>query len=120
MDSNNIIQLSGGDTAATISAAANQTNNANAAMVYSTDGGITAGGLVLLDDDKNAQPVYQPSPIVREEVLTKFPDIEKILKPVFAKLDVDTLRSLNAKVQVDGETAAAVADEYLKGAGFVK
>jgi osmoprotectant transport system substrate-binding protein len=120
MNMDNIIQLSGGDTAATISAAANQTNNANAAMVYSTDGGISAGGLVLLDDDKNAQPVYQPSPIIREEVLTKYPDIDKVLKPVFEKLDVDTLRSLNAKVQVDGETAATVADEYLKRAGFVR
>ncbi len=35
-----LITLSGGDTAATIAAAANQTNNANAAMVYGTDGGI--------------------------------------------------------------------------------
>ena len=53
-----LITLSGGDTAATIAAAANQTNGANAAMVYGTDGGIAPSGLVVLDDDKGVQPVY--------------------------------------------------------------
>ena len=43
-----LITLSGGDTAATIAAAANQTNGANAAMVYGTDGGIAPSGLVVL------------------------------------------------------------------------
>src|SRR3712207_9295453 len=40
-----LIVLSGGDTAATIRAAAEQTNGANAAMVYGTDGGIAPSGL---------------------------------------------------------------------------
>lgn len=66
-----LITLSGGDTAATIAAAANQTNGANAAMVYGTDGGIAPSGLVVLEDDKHVQPVYQPAPIIREEVLKK-------------------------------------------------
>ncbi|MEO5755394.1 MAG: glycine betaine ABC transporter substrate-binding protein, partial [Mesorhizobium sp.] len=43
-----LITLSGGDTAATIGAAANQTSGANAAMVYGTDGGIAPSGLVVL------------------------------------------------------------------------
>ena len=55
-----LIVLSGGDTAATIKAAADQTNGANAAMVYGTDGGIAPSGLVVLEDDKNVQPVYAP------------------------------------------------------------
>ena len=48
--------LSGGDTAATIKAAANQTDGVNAAMVYGTDGGISSSGLAVLDDDKHVQP----------------------------------------------------------------
>jgi osmoprotectant transport system substrate-binding protein len=120
LNPDNIIVLAGGDTGATISAAANQTNNANTAMVYSTDGGITAGGLRLLVDDKRAQPVYQPTPIIREVVLKKYPQIESILKPVFEKLDLATITSLNAKVQVDGEAASSVASEFLKNAGLLK
>ncbi len=85
-----LITLSGGDTAATIAAAANQTNGANAAMVYGTDGGIAPSGLVVLEDDKAVQPVYQPAPIIREAVLKENPAIEEILKRVFEKLDLTT------------------------------
>jgi osmoprotectant transport system substrate-binding protein len=115
-----LITLSGGDTAATIGAAANQTNGANAAMVYGTDGGIAPSGLVVLEDDKGVQPVYQPSPIIREEVLKKNPTIETLLKPVFEKLDLVTLQDLNGRVQVGGEPAKAVAEDFLKKNGFLK
>ncbi len=115
-----LITLSGGDTAATIAAAANQTSGTNAAMVYGTDGGIAPSGLVVMDDDKGVQPVYQPAPIIREEVLKKYPNIETILKPVFAKLDLVTLQQLNGRVQLGGEPAKAVADDFLKKQGFLK
>jgi osmoprotectant transport system substrate-binding protein len=115
-----LITLSGGDTAATIAAAANQTNGANAAMVYGTDGGIAPSGLVVLEDDKNVQPVYQPAPIIREAVLKENPEIESLLKPVFEKLDLVTLQELNGRVQVGGEPAKAVAEDFLKKNGFLK
>ena len=115
-----LITLSGGDTAATIAAAANQTNGANAAMVYGTDGGIAPSGLVVLDDDKHVQPVYQPTPIIREAVLKEHPKIGDWLKPVFEKLDLTTLQELNGRVQLGGEPAKAVAEDFLKKNGFVK
>ncbi|CCV13214.1 ABC transporter substrate-binding protein [Mesorhizobium sp. STM 4661] len=115
-----LITLSGGDTAATIAAAANQTNGANAAMVYGTDGGIAPSGLVVLDDDKGVQPVYQPAPIIREAVLKEHPEIEALLKPVFAKLDLVTLQELNGRVQVGGEPVKGVAEDFLKKNGFLK
>ena len=115
-----LIVLSGGDTAATIKAAAEQTNGANAAMVYGTDGGIASSGLVVLEDDKGVQPVYAPAPIVREAALKESPKIAEVLKPVFASLDLATLQRLNARVQVGGEPAKAVATEYLKSKGFLK
>jgi len=115
-----LITLSGGDTAATIAAAANQTNNANAAMVYGTDGGIAPSGLVVLEDDKGVQPVYQPAPVIREAVLKEYPQIETLLKPVFEKLDLTTLQELNGRVQVGGEPAKAVADDFLTKGGFLK
>ncbi|MDR3373485.1 MAG: ABC transporter substrate-binding protein [Ancalomicrobiaceae bacterium] len=115
-----LIVLSGGDTAATIKAAAEQTSGANAAMVYGTDGAIQPSGLVVLDDDKGVQPVYRPAPIVREAVLKDNPKIAEILKPIFEKLDLETLQDLNARVQVGGEPAKAVAEDFLKKAGFLK
>jgi osmoprotectant transport system substrate-binding protein len=115
-----LITLSGGDTAATIAAAANQTNGVNAAMVYGTDGGIAPSNLVVLEDDKGVQPVYQPAPIIREEVLKQHPEIETLLQPVFEKLDLETLQDLNGRVQVGGEPAKAVAEQFLTENGFLK
>ena len=115
-----LVTLSGGDTAATIAAAANQTDGVNAAMVYGTDGGIAPSGLVVLQDDKNVQPVYQPAPIIRDAVLKQYPQIKDLLAPVFAKLDLVTLQTLNGRIQVNGEAAKAVAIDYLKTNGFLK
>jgi len=115
-----LVTLSGGDTAATIAAAAQQTNGVNAAMVYGTDGGIAPSGLVVLEDDKGVQPVYQPAPIVRADVLNQYPQIADLLAPVFAKLDLVTLQDLNGRVQVGGEAANAVAADFLKTNGFVQ
>jgi osmoprotectant transport system substrate-binding protein len=115
-----MVVLSGGDTAATIKAAADQTNGVNTAMVYGTDGAIDPAGLVVMTDDKNVQQVYAPAPLVREDVLKANPKIAEILAPVFAKLDGDALRKLNARIQVDGETSKAVAKSFLTANGFVK
>lgn len=115
-----LVTLSGGDTAATIAAAAQQTDGVNAAMVYGTDGGIAPSGLVVLEDDKGVQPVYEPSPIVRGAVLEEYPQIKELLEPVFAELDLITLQELNGRIQVGGESAQAVASDWLKTNNFLQ
>jgi osmoprotectant transport system substrate-binding protein len=114
-----LVTLSGGDTSATIAAAAQQTDGVNAAMVYGTDGGIAPSGLVVLEDDQGVQPVYEPSPIIRGEVLEQYPQIEELLEPVFAELDLTTLQELNGRIQVGGESAQAVAVDWLTTNGFL-
>lgn len=114
-----LVQLSGGDTTATIAAAAQQTSGVNAAMVYGTDGGIAPTGLVVMEDDKGVQPVYQPAPIVRAKVLEAHPKIADVLNPIFATLELETLQELNGRIQIGGEPAKAVAKDYLTSAGFL-
>jgi osmoprotectant transport system permease protein len=46
---------------------------------YSTDGRLKAYNLVVLDDDKSIFPPYYAAPIVRDESLRKFPDLEPTL-----------------------------------------
>lgn len=111
--------LSGGDTAATIQAAARGTSGVNAAMVYGTDGGVGATGLVVMEDDKGVQPVYEPAPIVRAEVLDEYPSIPDVLNPIFSSLDMTTLQELNGRIQVGGEPAEAVARDYLTRTGVL-
>ena len=119
LSSDQTVILSGGDTAATIQAAARGTSGVNAAMVYGTDGGVGATGLVVMVDDKGVQPVYEPTPIVRADVLKEYPNIPDILNPIFAGLDMATLQKLNGRIQVGGEPAEAVARDYLTQIGVL-
>jgi osmoprotectant transport system substrate-binding protein len=118
--SSQLIVLAGGETAATIAAAAAGTNGANTAMVYGTDGGIAAARLQILEDDRHAQPVYAPVPIIREAVLRQHPQIAAIVKPLMDSFDSETLQQLNARVQINGESDEAVAVDYLKSKGWLK
>ncbi len=115
-----LLVLSGGDTAATIRAAAEGTSGVNAAMAYGTDGALAALGLAVLADSKGAQVVYEPAPVIRAAVLDAHPEIRTVLDPVFKSLSLDTLQRLNAKIAVDGQDAKAVATEYLTAGGFLK
>jgi osmoprotectant transport system substrate-binding protein len=109
-----LLTLSGGNTAATLRAAAEGTSGVNAAMAYGTDGELAALGLIALCDDKGAQIVYAPTPVVRQPVLDAHPEIAPLLDKIFATLTLDTLQSLNAKIAVGGEDSGKVAADYLK------
>ncbi len=87
LNQNQLLSLAGGDTAVTIKAAAQQTSGVNAAMAYGTDGPVAALGLQTLSDPKGVQPIYAPTPVVREAVLKVYPQMAQWLEPVFASLD---------------------------------
>jgi osmoprotectant transport system substrate-binding protein len=120
MKSEQLIVLAGGETAATIGAAAARTNDINTAMVYGTDGGIVAANLVVLEDDRHEQPIYAPVPVVREVVLRANPQIAQIVKPLMDSLTRESLQQLNARVQIDGESDQEVAADYLKSKGLIR
>jgi osmoprotectant transport system substrate-binding protein len=114
-----LLTLSGGNTAATLRAAAEGISGVNAAMAYGTDGELAALGLTALCDDKGAQIVYAPAPVLRQAVLDEHPEIAAALDPVFASLSLETLQALNARIAVAGEDAASVATDYLKSKHFL-
>lgn len=115
-----LVVLAGGNTAATERAAAEGTDGVNAAMAYGTDGQLAAFGLIVLEDDKGVQPVYEPAPLIRASVLGRYPEIAGILEPAFAQLDLVTLQSLNGMIAVDGRPAREVAREWLKAQGLLR
>ena len=117
---NQALVLAGGDTSATIKAAAEKTSGVNAAMAYGTDGSVAALGLVVMEDPKGVQPVYAPAPLVREEVLKRTPAIATVLAPIFKSLDGPTLQMLNARIQIEGMDARKVAADYLRSKGFTQ
>ncbi|MFP4460573.1 MAG: ABC transporter substrate-binding protein [Thermotogota bacterium] len=120
LTANQLVTFSGGNTAQTERAAALGIDDVNAAMAYGTDGALAALGLIVLEDNLEVQPVYEPTPIIREEVLNQYPEIADLLQPVFESLDLEDLQSLNSKIAIEGENAKQVAEHYLKENGFIE
>ncbi|MBR3278425.1 MAG: glycine/betaine ABC transporter substrate-binding protein, partial [Lachnospiraceae bacterium] len=80
---------------------------------YTTEARLTeTDKFVLLEDDKHMWPPYNLAPIVRNETLEQYPEIEEVLNAVSATLDTETVTQLNAKVDVEGEEYEDVAEEY--------
>ncbi len=115
-----LLVLAGGDTAVTLRAAAEHISGVNAAMAYGTDGALAVLDLVVLDDPRRAQVVYEPAPVVRAAVLERYPVIRDRLATVFGGLDAASLRRLNARIAVDGEVARRVASDYLDARGLLR
>ncbi|RLC62419.1 MAG: glycine/betaine ABC transporter substrate-binding protein [Chloroflexi bacterium] len=81
------------------------------AMGFATDGRIAAWGLFNLEDDKQFFPVYNPAPVVRKDVLDKYPEIADILSPIAKALDTDTMTYLNSLVDVGEDQELDTGDE---------
>jgi osmoprotectant transport system substrate-binding protein len=86
---------------------------------FTTDGQLASDELVVMKDQKQIWPFYYPAPVVRSDVLEKYPKVEEILNEVSASLDVETMRELNGKVDLDQEDPEDVAAEHLEEAGIV-
>ena len=118
--SDQILMLVGGNTAATIRAAAENISDVNAAMAYGTDGALAVMRLAVMQDDKHAQIFFAPAPVVRQPVAQAYPAIATKLAPVFAALDTPTLRRLNAAIAVDGDDPAMTATGWLESMGLLE
>jgi osmoprotectant transport system substrate-binding protein len=84
----------------------------DAVVAYTTEGALTNPAFVLLEDDKLAWPPYNIAPVVRASVLEAYPNIADVLNAVNAKIDTATITGLNAKVDVEGQEADKVAQEF--------
>lgn len=89
-------------------------------LAYSTDARIAAFDLVMLGDDKQFFPPYDAAPVIRRETLDKYPEIERLIEPLFGRLTEGKISQLNGKVDLDKEEIADVAHEYLKDENLIR
>lgn len=86
--------------------------------VFTTDARIKSYHLVPLIDDKHIYPPYAAAPIIREQTLERYPNIKTALKLLAGRIDNQTMRSLNAKVEIEHQDPQKVARDYLRSLGF--
>ena len=87
-------------------------------ICYTTSAQIAKLNFVLLQDDKNAYPIYNPAPIVRDSTLQKAPQIKDILNKLAPFLTTQVSQQLQAQV-VDGKSVTEVATTFLKDKGLL-
>lgn len=86
---------------------------------FATDGLLKKFELKALEDDKNFFPPYYAIPLVRAEVLEKYPEIVPIIEEVGDILNDDIMVELNYKVDVLQMEPDEVAREFLIDAGLI-
>ncbi|MGW3033293.1 glycine betaine ABC transporter substrate-binding protein [Streptomyces sp. NPDC001178] len=88
--------------------------------VFTTDGRIKSMNLAVMKDDRKFFPNYNVAPEINTKALKKWPGIAEVLDPVTKRLNNTVARTLNAKVDVDGQDPHQVALDWMKAEGFVK
>ncbi|PLR85704.1 MULTISPECIES: glycine betaine ABC transporter substrate-binding protein [Bacillus] len=86
---------------------------------FTTDGRIARYDLASLKDDKGFFPPYYAAPIVRQEVLDEFPELEKVVNGLAGKISEAEMAEMNAKVDIDKEDPEQVAKDFLIEKGLI-
>jgi osmoprotectant transport system substrate-binding protein len=93
---------------------------ADVSIVFTTDAQNKREGFVLLEDDQGMFPPYNSTLVVRNDVLDKAgPDFQETVELVNRNLTDEVMQELNARVDLDKETPADVAAQYLQETGLV-
>jgi osmoprotectant transport system substrate-binding protein len=84
----------------------------------STDGPIQALGLTVLEDDRHYFPPYQAVPLIRDEALKRWPQIEAALQALAGKITAEDMRDLNEAVDGRHRDPAEVVREFRSREGL--
>ena len=91
-----------------------------AGLLFTTDPNISAQHLVILTDDRALQPAENVTPVVRRDVVARYGiGLITLLNAVSAWLTTNSLRDLDAQVELDGHRPQSVAEAWLRAHGLM-
>jgi glycine betaine/choline ABC-type transport system substrate-binding protein len=89
--------------------------DADVSIVFTTDPQISRNREVLLEDDKGMFPPYNSTFLMKTATAEKAgPDLQKTIEAVNRNLNARVMQELNARVDLDKETPADAAADYLQ------
>ncbi|MDQ6872084.1 MAG: ABC transporter permease subunit [Gemmatimonadota bacterium] len=86
---------------------------------YSTDGLLSKYDLITLVDDRHFFPPYEAAALVSEKLAQRSPGAIAALTLMSGRLDEQTMRRLNRRVEVDREDVRRVAGDELAALGLI-
>lgn len=84
----------------------------------STDGPIRALGLTALEDDKHYFPPYEAVPLVREDALQRWPEIQIAMDRLAGKVSANEMQQMNDEVDREHRDVGDVVREFRKEKGL--
>lgn len=78
----------------------------------STDGLISRLDLVQLEDDRHYFPPYEAAPVVRREVLERYPQLREVFRKLGGKISEDDMRRMNYLVDGEHRDPRQVVSEF--------
>ena len=87
---------------------------------FSTDGLLAAHDIATLEDDQSFFVPYYAVPLVRQETLEQYPELEGVLEMLYGHLSDDVMRQLNYQVDSLGLDPAEVAHNFLVEQQLIK
>ncbi|TQV80397.1 glycine betaine ABC transporter substrate-binding protein [Denitrobaculum tricleocarpae] len=87
--------------------------------VYTSDGQIADYGLVLLEDDLAFFPVYEAAVLASASSLAAHNGLGGALDALAGKIDIQLMRDLNRKVDIESRAPRAVARDALARLGLI-
>lgn len=87
---------------------------------FATDGLLKKFNLATLKDDKNFFPPYYAMPIIRDDVLKKYPELDSVLKELGSHLTDSVMMELNYEVDEEQKQPEDVAHAFLIKEGLIK
>ncbi len=82
--------------------------------LYSTDAEIPAYHIRVLEDDARHFPVYDAVILYRSDLETRAPEAIRAMERLSGSIDAETIRRLNYRVKLGGESESAVAADFLR------
>lgn len=82
-------------------------------VCFTTDANLSKGDIIAIKDDISFWPPYMLVPVVRGDLLDREPDIAEVINSVSEMLDSETMRKLNAQVDIDKREYKEVASSFL-------
>lgn len=96
------------------------TKEVDIVLAYSTDSRLKEYNLVTLEDDKHFFPPYGASPVVRNDTLKQYPQLEEVINKLAGKIDTQTMTALNYQADIEKKDPAAIAREFLLEHGLIQ
>lgn len=88
-------------------------------VAFATDGRVPGFNLRVLEDDKNFFPPYDAAVNAREDTLEEYPELKELISQLSNQFTDEEMAALNARVDIEKESAEKVAKDWLSENGLI-